>query len=164
MRTLQQESKNGVPYELIELPNLLKQKVGSGGFDPAAVKKAEVAVEEMAEDYEARLQAEVAALDETFRAMRRDGVVEPRRLYAFAHELRCEAGSFGYPLASAIGNMLARFLDARGGELARADLEVIESHIDALRAVAGRKVKGDGGEVGLQLVEGLAALAARTLE
>lgn len=163
METKLVDATSGAPYELIELPNTLKNKVGSGGFDPAAVRRADVAVEELAEDYEARLAAEVKAFDEAFRAMRREGALDRVRLFAFAHTLRGEAGSYGYPLVSAIGNTLACFLDRRAA-LDAADVEVVESHVNALRAAVGRKVKGDGGEVGLQLVEGLAALAARTLE
>ena len=156
------DPKSGAPYEMIELPNTLKEKVGSGGFDPIAVRCAEVAVEDLADGYEARLQAEVSAFDEAFRAMRREGALDNRRLFAFAHSLRGEAGTYGYPLVSAIGNTLARFLDARGA-LKPGDLEIVESHVNALRAVAGRKVKGDGGEIGAQLVEGLAAMVNRAL-
>ena len=156
------EMSQGAPFELIELPNTLKIKVGSGGFDPVALNRAEVAVEELAEGYEARLIAEVAAFDEAFRAMRRNSAWDMGRLFAFAHGLRGEAGTYGYPLVSAIGNTLARFLDGRAA-LAEADVEIVESHVNALRAVAGRKVKGDGGEIGAQLVEGLAAMVTRAL-
>ena len=156
------EASQGAPFELIELPNTLKLKVGSGGFDPIAMTRAEVAVEELADGYEERLAAEVAAFDQTFRAMRRNAAWDMRRLFAFAHGLRGEAGTYGYPLVSAIGNTLARLLDARAA-LTDADVEIVESHINALRAVAGRKVKGDGGEIGAQLVDGLAAMVARAL-
>jgi hypothetical protein len=156
------DPKSGAPFELIELPNTLKEKVGGGGFDPIAMRQADFAVDELAEDYATRLQAEVAALDDAFRAMRRAGAVEARRLFDFAHALRGEGGTYGYPLVSAIGNTLARFLDARPA-LAAADMEIVESHVNALRAVAGRNVKGDGGEIGAQLVEGLAAMVTRAL-
>ena len=162
MKTKLVDSKSGAPYELIELPNKLKDKVGSGGFDPVAVRRADVAVEELAEDYEARLTAEVKAFDEVFRAMRREGALDRGRLFDFAHTLRGEAGTYGYPLVSAIGNTLACFLDRRAA-LEAADVEVVESHVNALRAAVGRKVKGDGGEIGAQLVEGLAAMVARAL-
>lgn len=149
-------------FELIELPNTLKEKVGSGGFDPIALRRADVAVEEMGVHYEARLQTEVAALEEAFRAMRRSGVFDGGRLFHFAHGLRGEAGSFGYPLVSAIGNTLARYLDTRPAFDAAA-CEIVESHINALRAVVARKVKGDGGEIGAQLVQGLAAMVTRAM-
>lgn len=156
------QQKQDASFEIIELPNTIKEKVGSGGFDPIAMRRAEIAVEEMAVDYDARLQQEVAAFDEAFRAMRRAGEFDKRRLFAYAHALRGEAGSFGYPLVSAIGNTLARFIDGRP-RLEEADCEILESHLNALRAVAFRKVKGDGGEIGAQLVEGLAAMVTRAL-
>lgn len=149
-------------FELIELPNTLKEKVGAGGFDPIALRRADVAVEDMSEEYEVRLQAEVAALDEAFRAMRRSGAFDQARLFACAHGLRGEAGTFGYPLVSAIGNTLARYLDTKPA-LDAAACEIVESHINALRAVVVRKVKGDGGEIGAQLVQGLAAMVTRAL-
>jgi hypothetical protein len=162
MRAKLVDPKSGAPYELIELPNTLKEKVGSGGFDPVAVRCADIAVEELAEGYEARLAAEVKALDEAFRAMRRESALDSKRLFVFAHTLRGEAGTYGYPLISAIGNTLASFLDRRAA-LGAADIEVVESHVNALRATVARKVKGDGGEIGAQLVEGLAAMVARAL-
>lgn len=154
--------KQDAAFEIIELPNLLKEKVGSGGFDPIAMRRAEVAVDELAVDYEARLQAEVADFDEAYRAMRRTGAFDMARLFACAHALRGEAGTYGYPLVSAIGNTLARYLDGRDG-LDATGCEIVESHLNALRAVAFRKVKGDGGEIGAQLVEGLAAMVTRAL-
>lgn len=149
-------------FELIELPNTLKEKVGSGGFDPIALRRADVAIEEMGGEYEVRLQAEVAALDEAFRAMRRAGAFDLEHLFAAAHRLRGEAGTFGYPLVSAIGNTLARYLDPRP-KLDAAGAEIVESHVNALRAIVIRKVKGDGGEIGAQLVQGLAAMVSRSL-
>jgi len=149
-------------FELIELPNTLKDKVGSGGFDPIALRRADVVIEEMGEQYEARLQAEVAALDEEYRAMRRANAIDGQRLFEAAHRLRGEAGTFGYPLVSAIGNTLARYLDQRP-KMDAAACEIVESHVNALRAVVVRKVKGDGGEIGAQLVQGLAAMVTRAL-
>ena len=149
-------------FELIELPNTLKDKVGAGGFDPIALRRADVVIEEMGEQYELRLQAEVAALDETYRTMRRSNAIDVDSLFAAAHKLRGEAGTFGYPLVSAIGNTLARYLDQRP-RLDAAACEIVGSHVNALRAVVGRKVKGDGGEIGAQLVQGLAAMVTRAL-
>lgn len=149
-------------FEIIELPNKLKEKVGSGGFDPVALRRAEIAVDELAVDYEKRLQEEVGAFDEAFRAMRRTGVYDLRSLYAYAHRLRGEAGTYGYPLITAIGNTLARYLDSCE-TLDAVGCEIVESHISALRAVAFRKVKGDGGEIGAQVVEGLAQMVTRAL-
>ncbi|MFQ5974098.1 MAG: hypothetical protein ACE5Q3_17365 [Alphaproteobacteria bacterium] len=44
---------------------------------------------------------------------------------------------------------------------ARADVDVVNAHADALRAVVAHGVTGDGGDLGRELIEGLEILVTR---
>ena len=71
-----------------------------------------------------------------------------------------QGGSFGYPLMTAIGTQLCRFIESATTWDA-AHIGVIKIHIDAMRLVIGNKMAGEGGPVGANLVAGLAAVVAK---
>ncbi len=145
-------------FEEINPPNTLRAKVGSGsGMNPAFLKRAEAAIEEIRDDFEAHLFEEVDRIADLFSEMTSSGVFEPRKLYLIAHELRGEAGSFDYKLLSQFGDTLCALLDDKT-DLSSREIEIVDSHIDAMRAVVRRKVKGDGGTVGQELAEGLQSM------
>ncbi len=69
-------------------------------------------------------------------------------------ELRGQGGTFGYPLITDISKMLYECTNEGCAEDDTA-VEIVQHHIDSMRAVLRGKIAGDGGDVGLQLVEGL---------
>ena len=77
-----------------------------------------------------------------------------------AHELRGQGGTFGYPLITMFGKMLymATLPDCRTDDKA---VEIVEAHIDAMRAVLRRKVSGDGGTIGRSLLAALEKAIAK---
>ena len=150
--------KKSSKFEEINPPNTLRAKVGSGsGMNPAFLKRAEAAMEEIRVDFETHLFAEVDRITSMFSEMTASGVFRPRELYLVAHELRGQAGSFDYKLLSQFGDTLCELLDGKTALTPR-EVEIVGSHIDAMRAVVKRKVKGDGGDVGQELAEGLQSM------
>lgn len=145
-------------FEEIKLPNTLRDKVGGGsGMNPAFLKRAETALEDLRVDFESHLFEEVDRITKMFSEMRSSGEFRPRELYLVAHELRGQAGSFDYKLLGQFGDTLCLLLEDKTVLSAR-EVEVVGSHIDAMRAVVNRKVKGDGGTVGRELADGLESM------
>jgi hypothetical protein len=143
--------------EVIQPPNLLKLKAGSGGFDPKAVLRAEARVGELAfgftqwaRDQSKELAELMAALNEAGWG-ESPGMEKARRI---AFDLKGQSGTFGYPLASTIadniGRLLALAYDVRVLALARA-------HADTLRLIYGKSVVGDGGVKGREIMATLGA-------
>jgi hypothetical protein len=70
------------------------------------------------------------------------------------HDLRGQAGTFGYPLVSHIGDSACKFIDL-SEDFGPTETDVLAMHINALQAIRQAKIKGDGGAVGRELMDGL---------
>ena len=150
---------------IVHAPNLLRAKVGGGGIDNNKLRAAKEAIAGLTTEYIQRVDGDLdrmdalaselaAAADDAARSESVEAV------YAIVHEMRGEAGTFGYPLASKIGNMLCRYVDALA-EPHMADARVVRHHCDSLRAIVKHDITGDGGEVGQALIKDLTALVQR---
>lgn len=145
------------------LPNSLKDKVGGLGQSGPGELPLEL-IEE------AEQQLERASLDFTDWAINylsqlsdlcTEAILHPERrrkhfdeINLLAHELRGQGGTFGYPLISTFGKMLYD-VTCEGCPEDDNSLEIVKSHIDAMRAVIRDKVAGDGGEIGRELLKSL---------
>ncbi|MDA1100623.1 MAG: hypothetical protein O2967_16740 [Proteobacteria bacterium] len=149
-------------YEEIEVPNKLLEKVGPGvGASAAALERAEAVVEQMKEAYEERMGAEIETLLSTYGRMRTSGAYDLDALHDRAHEIRGEAGTYGYKLISDIGILLCELLSPMGDVGTDEEL-AINAHLNAMQTVAAQRVKGTGPEVAKQIVEGLEAIVERS--
>ncbi len=143
----------GRKFQVINPPNLLKSKVGSGGFAMGAVDKAAKVIEGLRGEFEEIAKVEVVKLVAAANAL----VAQPTDLakrdevYKIAHELRGQGGSYGYPLVTRFGDQLCRYLDAADGLDAKS-LVIVKATADAIAVVINSKVAGDGGDTGRALV------------
>src|SRR3546814_7444393 len=69
---------------------------------------------------------------------RERGLIRMRRLL---HDLRGQAGTFGYPLVSQVGDSACKFIDL-SEDFSETEVEVIGMHVDALKAIAQSKKIG----------------------
>ncbi len=76
------------------------------------------------------------------------------KINEISHELRGQGGTFGYPLITRVGKMLYEITDfsCSMDEMA---IRIVKAHIDTMRVVFRDKIKGDGGEVGRELIKAL---------
>ena len=114
----------------------------------------------LANDFEAWAKAELdrlggllAAADATSRA---EVFAEIGRA---AHDMKGQAGVFGYQLAAQIAQRLSAYIRARATEPAADDATVVELHRRTLASVLAARAKGDGGEKGRKILDGLARAA-----
>ena len=131
----------------------------------AVLARAQAAVADLARNF---AESAVADLDRCFAflktarenpAARAEAVKE---VYGIAHNLKGQGSSFGYPLITRIGQSLCQ-LTRRARDFSDADLGVIQGHLDALRLILAKDIKGDGGEVGDKLAARLETLVAQAL-
>lgn len=149
--------------ETITPPNPLeKAKNGDGPvkIDPNVLRQAEEAVEELQDDYTSWAQTDIDGLREAVNSAR-DNPAELEaaiaEIYKRALDLKGQGGGFGYNLITSIGDLLTKFMEARA-EISNRDFAIITAHIDAMQAVVREDIKGDGGKIGLQIVDGLSEL------
>lgn len=150
---MSQGSGGGRNFQVINPPNLLKQKAGSGGVEPHALKKAEKVFDGLRGEFEEIARGDVVKLVAAANALlgNPNDIKKRQEVYMIAHELRGQGGSYGYPLVTRFGDQLCRYLDATD-MLDAKSLIIVKAASDAIAVVINAKVSGDGGETGRQLV------------
>lgn len=157
-------AKSKVRVRLYRFRNKLRDKAAGLSptgqaldFDESALAAAEQLFAEMAEDYPDWVSGQLSQIAELHR--RCVDTPDARRslfeqINAHAHDLKGQGGTFGYPLISQVAVSLSRFSALRSA-ISDKHVEIIKSHLDAMRAVVRERIKGDGGSTGAALVKGL---------
>lgn len=132
----------------------------------AVLARAQAAVADLARNYGPDTLGDLdrcAALLKTAREApeRRAGAVKD--LYNIAHNIKGQGGSFGYPLVTRIGHSLCTLV-RQERTFSDADLGVVQAHLDALRLILVKDIKGEGGEVGAKLAARLETMAIKAPE
>ena len=145
--------------QMIQPPNALKLKVGGGrlgAIDPAAIAKAEAALKSLASNFTQWLADEITKLEAARQQVRTVGatVETMENLYLRAHDLKGLGTTYGYQLITRIAGSLCRLIDDKD-KRAHAPLELVDAHIDAIKAAVRDDIKGDDHPVGRVLVEEL---------
>jgi hypothetical protein len=145
----------------MNVPDSLRAKVvpddeAAAGLDPRRVAAAESVLAARARHYPITAMADVDLLiNDLTRARNKvtERVRALRAIAATAHSMRCHGSTYGYPLVTKIALSLYDY----SGKAAGTDeqLEVIEAHIEALRAILVEGLTEDGGPVGQEVVHSL---------
>ncbi len=149
---------NSDDVEIIANPNPIPYKAKPlGKTADDMLKAADQRVGNLKNEFGSILRRDADAIVECFRkaqaepAKRDVHMQDGRKL---AHELRGQGTTFGYPLITEICDSYCKFLDlVKTVDDSR--MPLMKSHIDALRAVVGADIKGDGGAVGRELTQTL---------
>jgi len=149
--------------QYITPPNNLRQKQKMAGvtmnLDPSWVDAAERTIVAAKFDYLEAAHEDMARLATAYDNAIKDPanrVAHMTELYAVVQSIKGQGTSFGYPLMTAVGSQLARFIEDCGENLTDAQMEAVKVHQEALRLVMQQKMEGDGGPIGQKLVAGLA--------
>jgi len=152
----------GKEIEYITAPNDLRKKQKMAGvtmnLDAGWVEAAERSVAAAKFDYLDAVQEDLTRLQNAYDTAMKDPanrVEHIQSLYTQVQAIKGQGTSFGYPLMTAVGNQLARFIEETGDNLTDHQMEVVKVHMEALRLVMQQKMEGDGGPVGQKLVAGL---------
>lgn len=136
---------------------------GPGANIDDMLREAEAAVAELAKTFTTWVQDDIkTALDALNRAKQSsDGNREIEEIFSICHNIKGQAGSFGYDLMTKIGGELCDLIRGRDPAPNAALLKAVEGHLSALQFLASRGIEGDGGEIGQKLVVKLRQLAAK---
>ena len=130
------------PIEIFMPPNILKAKVGgNGGLDISAVRRAELAVEELRDEFAGWMAEDVNRL-----ATARDAYIAARSvdtlgaLYRASHDLKGQGTTFDYPLVARMAASLCKLTDVEGdGKEIPANL--VDAHVDAIKVIFRQNIK-----------------------
>ena len=147
------------PGQMIQPTNALRLKVGGGrlgAIDPAAIAKAEAALKSLASNFTQWLADEITKLDAARQQVKAQGATPETmgNLYLRAHDLKGLGTTYGYQLITRIAGSLCRMIDEKE-KRANTSLELVDAHIDAIKAAVRDDIKSDDHPVGSVLVEEL---------
>lgn len=146
--------------QVINPPQTLQNKVekgGPGAVDLDALAKAEDVIASLADDYLEWVQEDLARMEKAYdllKAGEGDFKENLDNVFQIAHDMKGQGGSFGYDLMTAIGDQLCRLVERMEAAGPR-ELNMVRVHIDAMRVIITKGLKGDGGNEGRQLLMGL---------
>jgi len=147
------------PGQMIQPTNALRLKVGGGrlgAIDPAAIAKAEAALKSLASNFTQWLADEITKLEAARQQVKAGGATPENmeNLYLRAHDLKGLGTTYGYQLITRIAGSLCRMIDEKD-KRANTSLELVDAHIDAIKAAVRDDIKSDDHPVGSILVEEL---------
>ncbi len=118
-----------------------------------SVAKAQAAVQALSDNFDAWMHEEVVKLDAAREILPRDGysIEAVSVLYMRAHDMKGLAPTFGYPLIHQLAAGLCVLIDDEEVSF-ESRLPLIDDHIDAIRTLAGKKVRSQADAFGRQLV------------
>ena len=152
-------AKQPVTVRLYRFQNRLKERCaglssGTTTISKEAIAAAEGMLEKMAEDYPDWVSALLLTLQEKHSRCV-DTPEDRKELFAeinsISHDMKGQGGTFGYPLMTHFADSLFSITDGRGNYTDN-QIELVKSHIDAMRAVIKARLKGDGGPIGKELM------------
>ena len=152
--------------QFIKAPNNLrkaKQGTGKAKLDPAVLQRAEEVVERIQSEYTEWADDDLGALEAALDRLQagsddRESVVKD--LYRISLDIKGSGGSFGFLMMSEVAASLNDFVGSRT-DLVTLDIDVVASHVSALRAIYVESVRDDGGNTGRALLVGLQKLIAK---
>jgi HPt (histidine-containing phosphotransfer) domain-containing protein len=124
-------------HEVITPPHELRKAVAAATDiidDPVA--RAEAALAELSSEFGTWMEAEITRLEAARQNVKHSGFTEKTHeaLFHAAHDIKGEAGTFGYPAVAGVADSLCRLIE-HTPEISRIPMELIDRHVDAIRAI-----------------------------
>jgi len=153
-------------FEVIRPPDTLSSRVKLDG--PNAVKMEgpqmndDGFIEKVAANYLEYFREDLKVLSASFAQLSKSPENEEAREAVFnaSHDIKGQAGSFGYDLITDIANHLCRFIE-KIDAIEKKHLDVIGFHVEAMKIAEAKNMKGNGGPAGQKLLDGLKGVVAK---
>lgn len=165
-----EQMQNGNPPEkhfddhsVIVPQHTLKQVVtharGTTQVDMSAVKRAEDALNELRSQFDEWMNVECQRIDTARQTIHAQGLnrTTVEALFMPAHDIKGGATTLGFPLAERIATSLCRLL-RHAPEPTRIPRNLIDHHVDAIRAVVREDVRNASNPYGMELAERLSIM------
>ena len=124
-----------------------------GGVDPDVVARAEAALKALSSQFSRWLQDEIDKLDAARAAVGLDGLTGAAgdALYTRAHDLKGLGGTYEFPIVTRAAASLCRVVDSAQARAA-APISLVDSHINAIKAMIRDGIKSDDHPIGQAMV------------
>ena len=146
-------------HEVITPENNLRAAVSTrplfpGEEDP--VVRAEKALSELSPEFSTWMDSECERLDRARRSVGNTGFTKANKeaLFHAAHDIKGEAATFGYPAVASAANSLCRLIE-HTPDVTRVPFELVDQHVDAVRAIYREYARSDAKELAARLTKRL---------
>lgn len=145
-------------HEVITPENKLRSVVShetsnKDGEDPVA--RAEKALAELSPEFANWMESECHRLDEARRALNSDLTTSNKdALFHAAHDIKGESATFGYPAVASAADSLCRLIE-HTPDITRIPSELIDQHVDAVRAIYREYARSDAKQLASTLTKRL---------
>jgi chemotaxis protein histidine kinase CheA len=151
-------------HDVITPPNKLSGAVGRAvaGDDPVA--RAEAALEQLSSEFTDWMHDECEQLDKARNRVRQDGMAVQQReaLFRVAHDIKGQAVTLGFPLVADVAGSLCRLIEETR-DPRRIPLELVDQHVDAVRAIMREHARPHADAVAEKLTRRLRAVSEEFL-
>jgi HPt (histidine-containing phosphotransfer) domain-containing protein len=120
------------------------------------VARAEKALAELSPEFTSWIDSECKRLDQARCSVGKNGFTKANKeaLFHAAHGIKGEAATFGYPAMTSAANSLCRLLE-HTPDVTRIPFELVDQHIDAVRAIYREYTRSDAEELASRLTKRL---------
>ncbi|HJR57680.1 MAG TPA: Hpt domain-containing protein [Rhizomicrobium sp.] len=154
------------PIELFMPPNMLKAKAGGGfgGVDLAAIKRAEGAMENLKAEFGNMAADGISALGAARDAyLAKADPASRGALLRAAHDLKGQAGTFGFPLMARVAGSLTKML-TEAPEGVVLPLKLVDAHVAAMTVIHRQNITGSEDKIALALIAELDSQVGQLLK
>jgi chemotaxis protein histidine kinase CheA len=145
-------------HEVITPPHKLRSlvKTVEATDDDDPVARAERALETLSSEFTSWMDSECKRLVSAWRDVKAHGLTGKHRedLFHAAHDIKGEAATFGFSYAGEAANSLCRLIE-HTPDPRRVPLDLINQHVDAIRAIIREKARPDADDVAQRLTRKL---------
>lgn len=149
---------------IIHPKNTLRDKVRLANGDVPSFDEVNNGLAALGDEFRARLPDEIKRMRDELAAFSAASSDEDLKMKLFrrVHDLKGQAGTFGYDLLTTIGNDLCRYIE-RPIAFNERRLAVIGFYLEAFSRIQAENITGDGDRAGRKMVETLRSLTAKVL-
>ncbi len=144
-------------HAVITPPNKLAKAVSKLSLpDDDPVARAEAALAQLSSEFSKWMDDECRRLDVARKSVRDHGFNKKNLddMFHAAHDIKGQAETYGYPMVAPVADCLCRVLE-HSPEASRIPIELIDRHVDAIRAIVRENARPDLSELALVLTRKL---------
>lgn len=132
-------------HEVIAPPNPLRKVVSQGRpGDDDPIARAEAALATLSSEFNQWMLAECDRLETARQSLKLLGIngKTHQAIFHAAHDIKGEAATFGFPEAAGVAESLCRLLE-HTPNITRIPPQLVDQHVDAIRAIAREHARPD---------------------
>ncbi len=139
--------------EFINVPNILKAKVGTGGLSDKVIERAQELLESHAEEFAPLADIYLSRMDDAIKDAKNNDITDSNLENKITNillpcvQLKANGAMFNYPLVTRIANKFAQFMEVVDCLDAQV-LDIASAFHATIKIIVTGGIKGDGGTQG----------------